>query len=110
MDVLFITVIQALCYVCSGVIDFLSEMKKCDVCGYRGIASSFVRGEGDEVDTVKCPTCGSEQAAAAPRSLSPEMDNIIQKLFSVPGYKRHKRSKANRLGFLFTDKRKDGDA
>ena len=109
MDVLFIIVIQAFGYVCSGVTDFLSTMQKCDVCGYRGIASAFIHDE-DADGAVKCPTCGSAQAAATPRALAPEMDDIIQKLFSVPGYKRPKRSKANRLGFLFTDKRQDGDA
>ena len=111
MDGIFITVIQAFGYVCTGVTDFLSAMKKCDVCGYRGIATAFVRDE-DGGGATKCPTCGSEQAPApaTAQPLSPEMDDIIQKLFSVPGYKRPKRSKPNSLRFLFTDERQDGDA
>jgi hypothetical protein len=108
MDVLFTTVIQDLGYVCSGVIGFLSEMKKCDVCGYRGIASAFVYDE-DTGGAVKCPTCGSEQTTTA-RPLPPEMDDVIQRLFSVPGYKRPKRSRMKRLAFMFADERKDGDA
>ena len=95
---------------CFGVIDFLSELKKCGVCGYRGIASAFVRGEGVEAEKVKCPTCGSEQTKVTARSNTPEVDDIIQKLFSVPGYKRTRRSKPNRLSYLFTDKRKDRNA
>jgi transcription elongation factor Elf1 len=79
----------------------LGNMKKCDVCGYRGIASTFVHDE-DAGSAVKCPTCGSEQEATA-RPLSSEMDDFIQKMFSVPGYKRPKRSRAKRLSYVINE-------
>lgn len=76
----------------------LSNIKKCIVCGYRGIASTFVHDE-DAGGAVKCPTCGSEQEVTT-QPMSHEMDDFIQSMFSVPGYKRPKRSKAKRLSYV----------
>jgi transcription elongation factor Elf1 len=80
-------------------------MKKCDICGYRGIANTFVHDE-DVGGAVKCPACDSEQEAVA-KPLSPEMDDFIHRMFSVPSYKRPKRSRAKRLSLLINGRPKD---